>query len=157
MRPFSRSASVLLVMVFTASMNLALAASDPVLSANRIAIQPASASLAGGKAHLTTAGLQRAGGRYAGNYQLKVEPYFFKSESGTLSVVVPDELLRKLVGGQAVSFAGKAVTSGSGKTRAVRVKASPAAADASRGSLTISIPTENGELVFATQYTLGGG
>jgi hypothetical protein len=86
-----------------------------------------------------------------------VEPYFFKSESGTLSVVVPDELLRKLVGGQAVSFAGKAVTSGSGKTRAVRVKASPAAADASRGSLTISIPTENGELVFATQYTLGGG
>jgi hypothetical protein len=144
-------------MVFAVSMNVALAASDPVLSADRIAIQPASASLAGGKAHLTTTGLQRTGGKYAGNYQLKVVPYFFKSESGTLSVVVPDELLRKLVDGKAVSFAGKAVTSGSKTTRAVRVKATPAAADAAKGSMTISIPTENGELVFATEYTLGGG
>ena len=157
MRSFPRFASVLLMMVFTASAHAAAAASDPVLSANRIAIQPASASLAGGKAHLTTTGIQRTGGKYAGNYQLKVVPYFFKSESGTLSMVVPNELLRKLMGGKAVSFAGKAVTSGSGTTRAVKVKATPAAADAASGSMTISIPTENGELVFSTEYTLDGG
>jgi hypothetical protein len=144
-------------MVFTASINVGLAAPDRILSANRISIQPASASLAGGEARLTTTGLQRQGGNYAGNYRLKVVPYFFKSESGTLSMIVSDELLRKLVRGSTVSFVGKAVTTGSGTTRAVRVKATPMGAGAARGSMTISIPTENGELVFATEYTLGGG
>lgn len=136
---------------------VAWGATAPVVNADRISIQPASASLAGGKARLTTTGLQRKGGKYAGNYQLNVVPYFFKSETGTLSMVVTDELLKKLIGGNTVSFAGKAVTTGTGKTRAVKVKATPTAADAAKGSMTISIPTENGELVFATQYTLGGG
>ena len=119
-------------------------------------IEPSSATLAGGKARLTASALRRQAAMYLGNYQLKVFPYFFKSETGTLSIAVADASLRKLATGATVEFSGKAVTNGTGKTRAVRVKATPAGPDVPKGSLTISITTENGELVFATAYSLGG-
>jgi hypothetical protein len=124
---------------------------------SRMELQPSSASLAGGKAKLTTTALRREAARYVGNYDIKVRPYFFKSEKGTLSIAVSDESLRKLAKGTAVDFAGNAVTSGSGKTRTVKVKVTPAGAGVANGRLTISIATENGELVFATEYTFGGG
>jgi hypothetical protein len=145
-------------MMFACSMGAARAASDVVLSgASRMAIEPSSASLAGGKARLTTTALRRQAARYVGNYQLKVVPYFFKNETGTLSIAVTDESLRKLAQGTTVSLAGNAVTSGTEETRAVRVKATPAGVGVAKGNLTITITTENGELVFATEYTLGGG
>ena len=132
------------------------AASDPLLSvAKSIAIEPCSASLAGGTVRLATTGLQRQAGRFTGNYELKVVPYFFKSENGTVSISVAEESLRKLAAGSTVNLAGKVVTSGSGKTRAIRVKATPTGVDAAKGTATISISTENGELVFATEYTFG--
>lgn len=124
---------------------------------SRMEIEPSSASLAGGKAKLTTTALRREAAKYVGNYDIKVRPYFFKSEKGTLSFAVSDESLRKLAKGTAVDFAGSAVTSGSGKSRAVKVKVTPAGVGVANGSLTIAITTENGELVFATEYTFGGG
>jgi hypothetical protein len=124
---------------------------------SRMEIEPSSASLAGGKANLTTTALRREAAKYVGNYDIKVRPYFFKSEKGTLSFAVSDELLRKLAKGTVVDFAGSAVTTGSGKSRAVKVRVTPAGVGMANGSLTISITTENGELVFATEYTFGGG
>jgi hypothetical protein len=82
---------------------------------SRMEIEPSSASLAGGKANLTTTALRREAAKYVGNYDIKVRPYFFKSEKGTLSFAVSDELLRKLAKGTVVDFAGSAVTTGSGK------------------------------------------
>jgi hypothetical protein len=119
-------------------------------------IEPCSASLAGGKAKLTTTALQRGGAKYTGNYDIKVSPYFFKSEKGTLSFDVSDESMRKLATGTTVDFAGRAVTSGTGKSRAVKVKLKPAGAGLANGNLTIAIATTNGELVFKTVYTFGG-
>jgi hypothetical protein len=120
-------------------------------------VEPCSASLAGGKAKLTTTALRREVANYVGSYDIKVRPYFFKSEKGTLSFNVSDESLRKLAKGTAVDFAGRAVTGGTGKSRAVKVKATPAGAGLANGNLIISIATENGELVFTTAYTFSGG
>jgi hypothetical protein len=123
---------------------------------SRMEMEPCSASLAGGKAKLTTTALRRGTAKYTGNYDIKVSPYFFKSEKGTLSFDVSDESMRKLAKGTTVDFAGRAVTSGTGKSRAVKVKMVPAGAGLANGNLTIAIATTNGELVFRTEYTFGG-
>ena len=50
-----------------------------------------------------------------------------------------------------MEFGGKAVSDGAGKTRPVTVKTAPAG-DAAAGTMTIVIPTENGDLVFKPAY-----
>ena len=146
----------LIALAFASFGQVAPAAPDLVLSeASRMAVEPSSASLAGGNARLTTTTLRRESARYVGNYQIQVRPYFFKDETGTLSIPVSDESLRKLARGTTVHFAGNALTTGTETARAVKVKATPAGAGTGKGNLTISIATENGELVFFTGYTLG--
>ena len=92
-------------------------------------------------------------GNYVGDYQLKVRPYFFKSEKGTLLLVASNDLVRQLQAGIAIDFTGKAVTRKDGKTHVVLGKATPSSSD--RGSVTFSIITENGKMVFKTSYHFG--
>lgn len=150
--------SPLLLLLFVASFTTrAEPAADLVpRSAPRIVIKSSSASLAGGKATLLASTLRRQEDKYIGSYQLKVTPYFFKSESGSLSVAVSDESLSKLAAGSPVSCAGMAVSAGSRKGRAITVKAIPASVGSRNGTLTIKIPTENGELLFTPSYALNG-
>ena len=49
--------------------------------------------IAGGKATLTIGPLQRTNGTYAGDYKLKVFPYFLKNDKGRLAIVVSDAAL----------------------------------------------------------------
>ncbi len=116
----------------------------------KLVIEPSSTSLAGGKAKLITSTLVRRAETYAGNYQLKVSPFFFKSEKGTLSMTVSDQSLRRLTEGITVDFSGQAISGGNGKKRPIQARATPSAKD--RGALTFSVPTENGKLVFNTSY-----
>ena len=132
-------------------------AADPALKgAAKMSLEPSAASLAGGKARLTTTALRRLAGRYVGNYQLKVFPYAFKNETGTLSIGVSDEAVRTLAAGTAVSFTGTAATTGTSKSRPVTILATPSGPGVPKGKMTISIATENGALVFAPAYTLTG-
>jgi hypothetical protein len=89
-------------------------------------------------------------GNYVGDYQLKVRPYFFKSEKGSLLLAASDDSVRKLQVGRAIDFTGKAVTRKDGNTHVVLGKATPSSAD--RGSVTFSIITENGKMIFNTSY-----
>jgi len=125
--------------------------SQPVV--RKLFIEPASSSLAGGKARLVVTELNREPGTYAGDYQLKVTPYFFKSEKGKLAMSISDEALQKLRQAVPVELTGKATAKGSGKTRVINAKARPTAHD--RGAVTISVTTENGPLVFETFYHFG--
>ena len=88
-----------------------------------------------------------------GDYQLKVRPYFFKSEKGSLLLVASDDAVRKLQTGTAINFTGKAVTYKDGRTHIVLGKVTPASAD--RGSVTFSIITDDGKMVFKTSYRFG--
>lgn len=94
--------------------------------------------------------LTHRNGTYVGDYQLKVRPYFFKSEKGTLLLAASDDSVRKLQAGTAIDFTGKAVTRKDGKTHVVLGKATPPSGD--RGRVTFSIITENGKMVFNTSY-----
>jgi hypothetical protein len=74
----------------------------------KLFIDPSSTSVAlRGKASLIVSPLTHREGNYVGEYQLKVRPYFFKSEKGSLLLAASDEAVRKLQAGTAMNFTGK--------------------------------------------------
>jgi hypothetical protein len=117
----------------------------------KLFINPSSTSVAlGGKASLIVSPLTHRNGNYVGDYQLKVRPYFFKSEKGSLLLAASDDAVRKLQAGTAINFTGKAVTYKDGRTHIVLGRATPSFAG--RGSVTFSIITDDGKMVFNTSY-----
>jgi hypothetical protein len=120
--------------------------------ARKLFIDPSSTSVAlRGKASLIVSPLTHRNGNYVGDYQLKVRPYFFKSEKGSLLLAASDDAVRKLQAGTAINFTGKAVTRKDGRIHVVLGRATPSSAD--RGNVTFSIITDDdGKLVFNTSY-----
>ena len=116
-------------------------------------IGPSSASLSLGKANLIIGALTHRDGTCCGNYKLEVVPFFFKSEKGKIIMAVSESALAKLAKGVPVEFAGKAVTSGSGETRAVTAKAVPTSGD--KGTVTFSFLVDAGKIVFNAPYRFG--
>src|SRR4029453_16939280 len=117
----------------------------------KLFIGPSSTSVAlRGKASLIVSPLTHREGNYVGEYQLKMRPYFFKSEKGSLLLAASDEAVRKLQAGTAINFIGKAVTYKDGRTHIVLGTATPSSAD--RGRVTFSIITDDVKMVFSTSY-----
>jgi hypothetical protein len=117
----------------------------------KLFIEPSSTSVAfGGRASLTVDPLTHRNGNYVGDYQLKVRPYFFKSEKGSLLLAASNDAVRKLQARTAIKFTGKAVTHKDGRIHTVHGSATPSSAD--RGSVTFSIVTDDGKMVFNTSY-----
>jgi hypothetical protein len=117
----------------------------------KLFINPSSTAVAlRGKASLIVSPLTHRNGNYVGDYQLKVRPYFFKSEKGSLLLAASDDSVRKLQAGIAINFTGKAVTHRDGRTHIVLGRVTPSSAD--RGSVTFSIITDDGKMVFSTSY-----
>ena len=120
----------------------------------KLFIDPSSTSVAlRGKASLIVSPLTHRDGNYVGDYQLKVRPYFFKSEKGSLLLAASDDAVRKLQAGTAINFTGQAVTHKDGRTHIVLGRATPSSRD--RGSVTFSIITDNAKIVFNTSYHFG--
>ena len=116
----------------------------------KLFIDPSSTSVTLGKGSPIVSPLTDRNGNYEGDYQLKVRSYFFKSEKGTLLLAASDDSVRKLQAGTAIAFTGKAVTRKDGKTHVVLGKATPSSRDG--GSVTFSMITEDGKMVFNTFY-----
>ena len=125
--------------------------SDPVT--RKLFIHPSSTSVALGKASLIVSPLTHRDGNYVGDYQLKVRPYFFKSEKGSLLLAASDDAVRKLQTGTAINFTGKAVTHKDGRTHIVLGRATPSSGN--RGGVTFSIITDDAKIVFNTSYHFG--
>jgi hypothetical protein len=120
----------------------------------KLLIDPSSTSVAlRGKASLIVSPLTHRDGNYAGDYQLKVRPYFFKSEKGSLLLAASDDAVRKLQAGTPINFTGKAVTHKDGRIHIVLGRATPSSGD--RGSVTFSIITDDAKIVFNTAYHFG--
>jgi hypothetical protein len=123
--------------------------SDPVK--RKLFIDPSSTSVRLGKATLIVSLLTRRGDNYIGDYQLKVRPYFFKSETGSLVLGASEDFVRRLQSGRAIDFTGKALTREDGTTHVVLGRATPLSGD--RGTVTFSIVTEkNAKIIFKTSY-----
>src|SRR5437879_11869932 len=82
--------------------------SNPVT--RKLFIDPSSTSVRLGKATLIVSPLTRRGGNYIGDYQLKVRPYFFKSENGRLVLGASEAFVRWLPSGRVPDFTGQDVT-----------------------------------------------
>ena len=125
------------------------AISDPVT--RKLFIDPSSTSVRLGKATLIVSPLTRRGGNYIGDYRLKVRPYFFKSETGSLVLGASEDFVKRLQSGRATDFTGKALTREDGTTHVVLGRATPLSGD--RGTVTFSIVTEkNAKIIFKTSY-----
>jgi hypothetical protein len=116
----------------------------------KLFIDPSSTPVPLGKARLIVSPLLRRDGNYAGEYQLKVKPYFFKNETGSLVLGVSEDAVRKLQAGGAINFTGKALTHEDGTSHVVLGKATPSSGE--RGSLTFFIVTKNGKFIFNSSY-----
>lgn len=77
-------------------------------------------------------------------------PYFFKNEKGKISIGLSEEALLQITQRKLVSLIGTAKTSGSSKTRPINGIMTPSANN--RGSVTFSIKTDNGALIFTSNY-----
>ena len=119
--------------------------SDPVK--RKLFIDPSSTSVRLGKATLIVSPLSRRGGNYIGDYQLKVRPYFFKSETGSLVLGASEDFVKRLQSGRAIDFTGKALTREDGTTHVVLGRATPLSGD--RGTVTFSIVTEKNAKIIS--------
>ena len=121
-------------------------------TSRKMLVAPCASSVALGRANLTVSPLSLNPTSCVGKYQLKVTPYVFKTEEGTLTFSLPEAFTQKLAAGNAVEFSGKATNEGNGKTKSVKGKVTPT--NSERGAVTFSVSTEKGLMVFNTSYQL---
>lgn len=119
---------------------------------NRVLIiDRSSTAVSGGKATLSIGPLTRTAEIYAGDYQMKVSPYFFKGEKGKLVIVVSGESLARVTRGIAAEITGTATTNGKGgQTRRIDATATPS--DNNRGALKLWFISGDRKMVFNTSY-----
>lgn len=138
----------------------AIAAALPVVTnavtANRpLLIDPSSMPVAAGKATLIIGPLHRTNGVYAGDYRVKVFPYFLKNEKGRLAIVVPDAALVAISQGKVAQITGTATTSGkNGRLRAIAATATPA--DLNHGQLKLWFTAGDRKMIFEPTYHFAG-
>jgi hypothetical protein len=118
-----------------------------------LSIDSCSAAVSLGKATLIVDPLVHKGRFYVGDYRLDVAPFFFMSETGTLELNAPDATVNKLLAGIAAGFTGKASNNKQGKPKIITGKITPSTNH--RGSVTFSVDTDNGPMVFNTFYRFG--
>ena len=118
----------------------------------RLLIDRSSTRVSGAKATLTIDPLIRTGECFAGDYHMKVTPFFFKSETGKLEIFVSNELHAKASNGIPVEITGTALTDGEDLKRKVNARATPR--DKDRGELKVWFKVYEREMVFQTTYRL---
>jgi hypothetical protein len=120
----------------------------------QVAVEPTRTSIYIGIVSLTVLPAARRAGVYSADYSVKVFPFFY-SEHGHLSIEFSDEILRQLLRGEAVVFAGRA-TNSDGAERRIEGRAIPDGANASRGKMKVRVWVGRIGLIFNTGYRFTG-
>ena len=128
-------------------------AGGPALSAHQVlAIDRSSMKIAGGKATLTIGSLRRTNDIFGGEFQMKVVPYFFKNDHGTLAITITDDMIAKASKGMTVDINGTATTK-SGKSDVVRkISAVATPVDGEHGALKLWFTIDERKMEFETKY-----
>ncbi len=114
-------------------------------------IDRCSTTVSGAKATLSIGRLQQTGDTYAGDYSMKISPYFFKNEKGKLAILVPADSLAKVRKGLVLEVIGTATETGArGKSRHIDAVATPV--DQKRGLLKLWFMADGHKMTFETQY-----
>jgi hypothetical protein len=120
--------------------------------ANRVLmIERSFTKVAGGKATLIIGPLRRTNDIFGGEFQMKVVPYFFKNDQGTLAIVITPECFAKASKGLTVDITGTATTAGkNGMVRKINAVATPV--DNDHGALKLWFTVDERKMVFETKY-----
>ena len=131
------------------------APASPLAAGRLLLIDPSSMPMAAGKATLIIGPLRRTNGVYAGNYKVKVFPYFYKSENGRLAITVSDDALAGVNLGRVTTITGLATTSGkSGLSRPIAATATPV--DINHGRLKLWFTAGGRKMIFEPAYHFVG-
>jgi hypothetical protein len=134
-----------------ANLHAAPISTNATSSSRSILIERSSTGVAGGTATLSIGQLDRNADLFTGGYEMKVSPYFFKSEKGKLAIVVPDESLAQIHNGMTTAITGTATTNGKGgKIRHIDAIATPL--DRDRGALKLWFTSGEKKVIFNTSY-----
>jgi hypothetical protein len=134
-----------------ASLHAAPISTNATSAKRAILIDRSSTGVAGGTAILSIGLLERNADIFTGGYEMKVSPYFFKSEKGKLAIVVPDESLAHIHNGMTTAITGTATTNGKGgKIRHIDAIATPL--DRDRGALKLWFTSGEKKVIFNTSY-----
>ena len=106
----------------------------------------------GGKATLSIDPLKGRAEIYEADYEVKVSPYFFKSETGRLAIVISNEAIADATKSIPVELTGTATTDGKAKARRIDITAVPT--DDSCCSLKIRFMAGDRKVVFNTTYRI---
>ena len=118
-------------------------------------IEKSSMKIAGGKATLIIGPLRRTNDIFGGTFQMKVVPYFFKSDKGMLAITITPECFAKASKGLKVDITGTATTTGkNGVVRPINALATPA--DDNHGALKLWFEVDERKMVFETSYRFAG-
>ncbi len=118
---------------------------------DRVDIPPLKTSIYVGSVTLTTGEFARDGAAFNATYEAKVRPWFFWSETGRITIILPPADLRRLLAGETVEFKGEAANH-KNKPRHVTGRAQPA--DKETGRIKVRIGVDDTELIFNGTYRL---
>lgn len=133
-----------LLLVFT----VVAAAAEPA-AWDRVVLPPMKTSIHVGRVTLITGEFERNGAAWSSTYEAKVRPWFFWSESGTITIRVAEADLERLARGETVEFTGDALNHRN-KPRKVTGRAQPESAAA--GRIKVRIHVDDIELIFNGPY-----
>jgi hypothetical protein len=135
------------------AMGFADEAALPAAAAHQVlAIDRSSMKIPGGKATLVIGSLRRTNDVFGGVFQMKVAPYFFKNDQGTLAITITEEMIAKAIKGATVDITGTATTK-TGKNEVVRdINAVATPVDGEHGALKLWFMVDERKMVFDTKY-----
>ncbi len=114
-----------------------------------VTVPPVKTSIYVGSVTLTTGVFQREGDRFNTNYEAKVWPWFFWSESGRITITLPSADLERLARGERVEFTGEAFNH---KNKPRHVTGHADRVDAATGKIKVRIGVDDTEIIFNGTY-----
>jgi hypothetical protein len=117
-------------------------------------IEQSSTKVAGGKATLIIGPLRRTNDIFGGAFEMKVVPYFFKNDKGTLAIEITAESFAKASKGLTVDITGTATTKGKNGVIVRKINAVATPADDYHGALKLWFDIDDRKMIFNTHYRL---
>lgn len=135
-------------MVLLAALPHLRAEGDPVIP--KLVIEPSATTTSMAKCELTVGALECKKQVLNGSYAIKVIPFSFKNDHGSLMLAMSDENAQKMAHGETIEFSGVATSAKDGKTKAIKGRTKPATGEA--GAVSFVVTTEDGDLLFNSAY-----
>jgi hypothetical protein len=143
--------TILCLLLLATGWGATQAAAAPTSSASRVLIlENSTMPLTTARATLIVGPLTRTNGVYAGDFKVKVFPYYFKSDRGRLAINVPDTALAAMNQGKTVAITGTSTSAKNGIVRHIEITAMPK--DRDHGTVSLWFMVGKQKMIFNPAY-----